>query len=95
MAVNKTATANAAAPAAAKKEQYVEIIIPRPENVTGDSETTVSVNGKLYQIMYDRPVSVPVSVAEIINQSKALQAEIAKISAQASMRPGKNAIAEL
>lgn len=80
---------------APKKEEYVQVIIARPENITGDSETAVSVNGKIYQIQYDKPVMVPVSVAEIIEQSRMLQAEIAEITAKASMKPGKAAIAEL
>ena len=38
------------------KDDKVLIIIPKPRNVVGDTETVVSVNGEMYQIMYDRPV---------------------------------------
>ena len=49
--------------------EYVMVIIPKPMNIIGDTETIVSVNGKMYQIQYDKPVSVPRNVAAIINQS--------------------------
>lgn len=75
--------------------KYTTIIIPRPLNVVGDTETVVSVNGKMYQIMYDVPVSVPENVAEVVMQSKQLQAEIVSVAEKNMMRPGKTALAEL
>lgn len=75
--------------------EKVLVIIPKPHNVTGDTETTVSVNGEMYQIMYDRPVEVPKNVAEIIEQSKELQLKILEETASAIMKPGKPAMAEL
>ena len=78
-----------------KAEDRVLVIIPKPHNVTGDTETTVSVNGEIYQIKYDAPVSVPRSVAEIIEQHKNLQAKISAETEKAIMRPGKQSIAEL
>lgn len=75
--------------------EKVLVIIPKPHNVTGDTETTVSVNGEMYQIMYDRPVEVPKNVAEIIEQSKELQLKILEETSNAIMKPGKPAMAEL
>ena len=63
-------------------DEKVMIIIPKPRNVVGDTETIVSVNGEMYQIMYDRPVEVPYNVAEIISQSKELEMKIADITAK-------------
>lgn len=80
---------------AKKKEETTIIIIPKPTNVVGDTETTVSVNGKIYQIMYDMPVEVPKNVAEVIEQSRDLQAKIEKIKEDNRMIPGKGAIADL
>lgn len=77
------------------QEDKVLVIIPKPHNVVGDTETVVSVNGEMYQIMYDNPVEVPRNVAEIISQSRALNAKIAELTNAAVMRPGKQAIAEL
>ena len=73
----------------------VLVIIPKPRNVVGDTETVVSVNGEMYQIMYDRPVEVPRNVAEIIAQSRDLEAKIAYITEGAVLKPGKSAMAEL
>ena len=78
-----------------KTEERVTVIIPRPHNVTGDTETVVGVNGKMYQIQYDRPVEVPKNVAEVIKQSQTLQAEIRELEDRAIMKPGKSALAEL
>lgn len=78
-----------------KASDNVLVIIPKPHNIVGDTETTVSVNGKIYQIMYDVPVEVPRNVAEIIEQSRDLQAQIAEITESCIMKPGKQAIAEL
>ena len=85
---------------AAKKKIKIEdekvlIIIPKPRNVVGDTETVVSVNGEMYQIMYDRPVEVPYNVAEIISQSRELEMKIADITEGAVFKPGKAALAEL
>lgn len=78
-----------------KNNDMVTVIIPKPHNVVGDTETIVSVNGTMYQIMYDRPVEVPRNVAEVIEQSKGLQAKILELTEAAVMRPGKAALAEL
>ncbi|MBQ3427383.1 MAG: hypothetical protein IJH37_09630 [Clostridia bacterium] len=78
-----------------KGNDRVTVIIPRPHNVTGDTETVVGVNGKMYQIQYDRPVEVPKNVAEVIKQSQTLQAEIRELEDRAIMKPGKSALAEL
>ena len=77
------------------ENEKVLIIIPKPRNVVGDTETVVSVNGEMYQIMYDRPVEVPYNVAEIISQSKELEMKIADITEASILKPGKAAIAEL
>lgn len=74
---------------------YVTVIIPKPYNVVGDTETVVGINGKMYQIQYDKPVSVPVSVAEVIEQSKELQVKILELTEKSMMKPGKAAMAEL
>ncbi len=76
-------------------DEKVMVIIPKPRNVVGDTETIVSVNGEMYQIMYDRPVEVPYNVAEIISQSKELEMKIADITEASILKPGKAAIAEL
>lgn len=73
----------------------VTIIIPKPRNVVGDTETVVSVNGEMYQIMYDRPVTVPSNVAEVIEVSKKLEMKIADEYEKGMLRPGKGAMAEL
>ena len=77
------------------KQDTVMVIIPKPHNIVGDTETVVSVNGVMYQIMYDRPVEVPRNVAEVIEQSRSLQAKIMELTEAAVMKPGKAAIAEL
>ncbi|MGN0183349.1 MAG: hypothetical protein ACI4DP_13220 [Candidatus Ornithomonoglobus sp.] len=77
------------------KKDTVMVIIPKPHNVVGDTETVVSVNGVMYQIMYDRPVEVPRNVAEVIEHSRSLQAKIMELTEAAIMKPGKAAIAEL
>lgn len=76
-------------------DDKVLVIVPRPHNVTGDTETVVSVNGKMYQIMYDQPVEVPRNVAEIIEQSRDLQAKIMEVTEAAVLHPRKAAMAEL
>ncbi len=73
----------------------VTVIIPKPHNVVGDTETIVSVNGKMYQIMYDRPVTVPENVAAVIEQSKELRAKIIAETDKNIMYPDKKAFAEL
>ena len=75
--------------------KYVTVIIPKPNGIIGDTETTVSVNGEMYQIMYDKPVSVPLNVAEVINSSNNLQAKILEETNAAILRPGKESLAEL
>lgn len=77
------------------ENEKVLIIIPKPRNVVGDTETVVSVNGEMYQIMYDRPVEVPRNVAEVIAQSRELEMKIAQITEGAVLKPGKAALAEL
>lgn len=76
-------------------EEKVTVIIPKPRNVVGDTETVVSVNGVMYQIMYDRPVTVPKNVADVIKQSRDLEMKIADITEAAIMKPGRKALAEL
>lgn len=73
----------------------VAVIIPKPYNIVGDTETVAAVNGHMYQIQYDKPVMVPRNVAEIIAQSKDLQARIMELTDQGIMKPGKKAFAEL
>lgn len=75
--------------------EYVMVIIPKPMNIIGDTETIVSVNGKMYQIQYDKPVMVPRNVAEVINQSMDLQAKIAEIENDSLLKPNKKSIADL
>ena len=77
------------------KQEYVTVIIPKPHNVVGDTETVVGINGVMYQIQYDKPVSVPANVAEVIESSKELQAKILEMTEAEMMRPGKPAMAEL
>lgn len=73
----------------------ITIIIPKPRNMVGDTETVVSINGEMYQIMYDRPVTVPRNVAEVIEESKNLEMKIAEECAKGILHPGKSALAEL
>ncbi len=73
----------------------ITIIIPKPRNVVGDTETVVSINGEMYQIMYDRPVTVPRNVAEVIEESRNLEMKIAEECEKGILRPGKSALAEL
>ena len=77
------------------KQEYVTVIIPKPHNVVGDTETVVGINGVMYQIQYDKPVMVPRNVAEVIAQSKELQARIMELTDKGIMKPGKKAFAEL
>ena len=77
------------------ENEKVMIIIPKPRNVVGDTETVVSVNGEMYQIMYDRPVEVPRNVADIIAQSKNMEMKIAELTENSILKPGKSAMAEL
>ena len=78
-----------------KSEDKVMVIVPKPYNVVGDTETVVGINGKMYQIQYDKPVEVPRNVAEVIEQSKELQAKIIELTEAGVMKPGKAALAEL
>lgn len=80
---------------AKKKIDKVTVIIPRPDDVTGDTETVVGVNGKMYQIKYDVPVEVPRNVAEVIQSSQQLRAQIREAEEAGAMRPGKPAMADL
>lgn len=77
------------------KQKMVTVIIPKPNGIIGDTETTVSVNGEMYQIMYDHPVTVPENVAEVIRSSKELQAKILEETKKAVMAPGKESLADL
>lgn len=83
----------------AKKEntqtRRVTIIIPKPKNVVGDTETVVSVNGEMVQVMYDRAVSVPENIAEVILASAQLSRKIERLCESAALRPNKAAMAEL
>lgn len=87
--------ANNKKPETKNDNEMVTVIIPKPLNITGDTETIVSVNGKMYQIKYDVPVRVPRNVAEVIEQSKKLQAKILEETEKAVYVPGKQPIAEL
>ena len=78
-----------------KSEDKVMVVVPKPYNVVGDTETVVGINGKMYQIQYDKPVEVPRNVAEVIEQSKELQAKIMELTEAGVMKPGKAAMAEL
>ena len=78
-----------------KSEDKVMVVVPKPYNVVGDTETVVGINGKMYQIQYDKPVEVPRNVAEVIEQSKELQAKIMELTEAGVMKPGKAALAEL
>lgn len=78
-----------------QEEDKVTVIIPRPYNVVGDTETVVGVNGKMYQIQYDMPVTVPRNVAEVVQQSKDMQMKIMELTEQNKLKPGKGALAEL
>ena len=78
-----------------KEEEKLTIIIPKPMNVTGDTETIVSVNGVMYQIQYDKPVTVPANVAAVISSSMKLQEKIQNETENAVLRNGKDALAEL
>lgn len=77
------------------EEEKVMIIIPKPNNVVGDTETVVGINGKMYQIEYDKQVMVPKNVAEVVMQSRDLQAKIAEAVENSVLKPGKKAIADL
>lgn len=77
------------------EQKMVTVIIPKPNGIIGDTETTVSVNGQMYQIMYDKPVTVPENVAEVINNSNNLQAKILEETNAALLKPGKQSLAEL
>lgn len=76
-------------------DDTVMVIIPKPHNIVGDTETVAAVNGKMYQIQYDKPVAVPRNVAEVISQSSDLQAKIMELTDKGIMKPGKKAFAEL
>ena len=78
-----------------EEQKYVTVIIPKPNGVIGDTETTVSVNGEMYQIQYDKPVSVPENVAEVIQCSNNLQAKIVEETNKAIFSPGKDSLADL
>lgn len=78
-----------------KKQEMVSIMIPHPKESVGDTETTVSVNGKIYQIEYDTPVLVPKNVADIVTQSMKQRSKIRAAVEAATYKSGKKAIAEL
>ncbi len=75
--------------------ENVTVVIPRPQNVVGETDTTVTVNGVIYQIMYDVPVSVPRYVAEVIEHSMDMQRVISEIKDRNRADAGKNPIADL
>ncbi len=78
-----------------KKTEMVSIMIPHPKESVGDEETAVVVNGKIYQIQYDTPITVPKNVADIIYQSMKQRAKINKAVEAATYKSGKASIAEL
>lgn len=59
-----------------KADDRVLVIIPKPRNVVGDTECTVGINGKMYQIQYGKPVYVPKNVAEVIQSHLDIQSEL-------------------
>ena len=78
-----------------KEVERVLIVVPKPRNIVGDTETVVSVNGEMYQIMYDRPIEVPENVAEVIENSRRLQEEIAIITEREILKAGKPSFADM
>ena len=78
-----------------KPADRVLVIIPKPDDVIGDTETVVGVNGKMYQIEYDKPVEVPKNVADVIASSQNLRAEIRELTENDRLYPGKDALASL
>ena len=78
-----------------KEVERVLIVVPMPRNIVGDTETVVSVNGEMYQIMYDRPIEVPENVAEVIENSRRLQEEIAIITEREILKAGKPSFADM
>lgn len=78
-----------------KKTEMVTILIPHPKESVGDSETVVSINGKIYQIQYDVEITVPKNVADVIKNSKMLKVKISKAVEAATYKSGKASIAEL
>lgn len=69
MAEKKT-TVNKEALRKAHQEEKIPFVVRRPEGVEGDF-TTVTVNGKNYQIAYGKTVMIPRFVAEIIENAYA------------------------
>lgn len=69
-------------------------MVPKPHGVIGDNDLTVSVNGVIYQIQYDRTVYVPENVAEIIRSSIKLQNEKKEVI-ESFERSGRGSIADL
>ena len=78
-----------------KPADRVLVIIPKPDDVIGDTETVVGVNGMMYQIEYDMPVEVPKNVADVIASSQNLRAEIRELTETDRLYPGKEALASL
>ena len=78
-----------------KEVERVLIVVPKPRNIVGDTETVVSVNGEMYQIMYDRAIEVHENVAEVIENSRRLQEEIAIITEQEILKAGKPSFADM
>lgn len=74
-----------------KQEKRVTVVVPRPDNITGDTETVVGVNGKLYQIQYNKPVEVPLSVAQVIQNNADMAVKITDLE---NTVKGAKAIAE-
>lgn len=76
-------------------DDRVMVIIPKPDDVIGDTETVVGVNGTMYQIEYDKPVEVPKNVADVIASSQTLRAEIRELTENERLYAGKEALASL
>ena len=81
MAVNKN-----------KDEKKITVMIPKPKDTTGDTETTVIVNGVMYQVQYDRPVEVPEAVAEVIQNSNKLNEKLGKLEEAEMLGARKSAL---
>lgn len=78
-----------------ENEDRVQIVIPKPADVVGDTETVVGLNGTLYHIKYDAQVSVPKGVAEIVEQSRKIQNRLQSAKESAEYKAGKASIADL
>lgn len=75
----------------ARGKKKVLVVVTRPDNVTGDTETAVCVNGKIYQIQYNKPVEVPKAVADVLKNNEEMSAKVKVLEAASN---GKTPFAE-